>query len=57
MDDIDIEVAKDYVIIEGSRIERPTRMSPSRWLDFWDRMMVGGAEAVEEEDEDKPEEK
>ena len=31
-----IDIRPNYVIIEGIRIERPTRLSPSQWLRFWE---------------------
>ena len=31
----DIIVDRDYVRIEGVIVQRPSRISPSQWLDFW----------------------
>lgn len=30
-----IEVWPHYVLIEGHRIDRPSRLSPSQWMDMW----------------------
>jgi|KBSSwiStaDraftv2_1062776.scaffolds.fasta_scaffold07344_9 ribosome modulation factor len=33
---MNIEVNTNSVMIEGQTITRPTSVSPSQWLDFWD---------------------
>lgn len=33
---VEIVIDRNYVIIEGVKIERPTRVAPSQWLWFWE---------------------
>lgn len=33
---IDIEIHREYVVILGQKIHRPSRISPSQWLEFWE---------------------
>ena len=32
----EITLSHDHIVVEGHRIERPERLSPSQWLEFWD---------------------
>jgi hypothetical protein len=36
----DLIIDMDYVIVEGIRINRPSRMSIMQWLDLWERTQV-----------------
>lgn len=38
MREIDIHIAKDHVIVEGQRVDRPSRISPSQWMGSWERI-------------------
>jgi hypothetical protein len=31
-----IEIHMDYVVVEGVRIDRPSRLSRSQWVEFWE---------------------
>lgn len=33
---ISIVTDRDYVVVEGVKIMRPSRISPSAWLAFWE---------------------
>ena len=35
---IQIDVSKDSVTIEGQEVKRPSRLSPSQWYQFWDKL-------------------
>jgi hypothetical protein len=35
---IKVDEHADYVIVEGKRIERPSRISAGEWLLFWERV-------------------
>lgn len=32
----EVDKSYDHVVIFGQRIDRPSHMSPSQWLAFWD---------------------
>lgn len=35
IDHLKLEVYMDYIILEGTRVNRPARLSRSRWLAIW----------------------
>jgi hypothetical protein len=35
-----IIVDANYIIIEGVRIERPSRIAPSHWLAYWETRVL-----------------
>ncbi len=36
----DITVARDHIIIEHQVVQRPARISPMQWLNFWERLIA-----------------
>ena len=32
---LNVEPQRDYVIIEGIKIEKPSRFTPEEWVDIW----------------------
>ena len=39
--DAEIVIYRDYVIVVGQRIQRPSRISPGQWLSFWEKTKHG----------------
>jgi hypothetical protein len=33
-----VEVHMDYVVVEGVRVDRPSRLSRSQWVYFWEEV-------------------
>ena len=31
-----VDIYKDYVMFEGKRIDRPSHIAPSDWIDWWE---------------------
>lgn len=38
---IEIDIYKDYVTICNQVVRRPARISPSQWIDHWERIKEG----------------
>lgn len=38
----EITLSHDHIVVEGHRIERPERLSPSQWLAFWEKAIWAG---------------
>jgi hypothetical protein len=38
---IEVEVNRDNVIIEGTRVPRPATASVSEWMEYWERFLNG----------------
>ncbi len=34
-----LTIDRNYVIVEGVKVDRPANLSPSQWLDIWERMI------------------
>jgi len=45
--EVRIEVRPNHVIVEGHGIDRPDRVSPKQWLEFWESNKTN-AEEIEE---------
>ena len=35
----EIDVWPDYVMIDGQRVNRPSRISAVQWTDYWERII------------------
>lgn len=38
---IEIKISVDFVVVEGVRIDRPSRIARSVWRDFWELAVAG----------------
>jgi hypothetical protein len=37
---LSIDVYPDYIVIEDYTVPRPTKISPSQWLEYWKDLLV-----------------
>jgi len=36
-----IDISPNFVVMEGSRWERPSHIAPGRWMEFWETKTEG----------------
>lgn len=34
-----IDISPDFIVCEGEKLIRPQHISPSAWLEFWERLL------------------